>query len=292
MYGLKQAAILAYEYLQKTLKPFGYYPVPGTVGLWKHTHRPIQFCLCVDDFGVKYFDKADVAHLQQAIGTVFKYSSDWEGANFCGMQFDWHYDEQYVDVSMKEYVMKALQRLQHTPITPQYSPHLHTPIRYGRKGVQQHATAQDISPLLSPIETKWIQSVSGTFLYYARAIDYTLLPALNELASQKSQPTIQTRLKAQQIMNYVATYPNTYVRYHASEMILTIDSDAAHLVAPKARSRVAGYFQMNDTPAKNKHPTINGAILVECKTLRHVVSSAAEAETAGVFHNAQTAIPI
>ena len=75
-------------------------------------------------------------------------------------------------------------------------------------------------------------------------------------------------------------------------MILTIDSDAAYLVAPKARSRVAGYFQMNTTPSKQKHPTINGAILVECKTLRHVVSSAAEAETAGIFHNAQTAIPI
>ena len=32
--------------------------------------------------------------------------------------------------------------------------------------------------------------------------------------------------------------------------------------------------------------------MVECKTLRHVVASAAEAETAGVFHNAQMAIPI
>ena len=93
-------------------------------------------------------------------------------------------------------------------------------------------------------------------------------------------------------MDYVATYPNTYVRYHASDMILTIDSDAAYLVVPKARSRVAGYFQMNNTPSKTKHPTINGAVLVECKTLRHVVSSAAEAETAGIFHNAQTAIPI
>ena len=46
------------------------------------------------------------------------------------------------------------------------------------------------------------------------------------------------------------------------------------------------------TPCKNKHPTINGAILVECKTLRHVISSAAEAETAGIFQNAQTAIPL
>ena len=72
MYGLCQAAILAYQYLQQTLKPHGYYLVPGTVGLWKHQHQPIHFCLCVDDFGVKYFNKEDVHHLQQAIGTVFQ----------------------------------------------------------------------------------------------------------------------------------------------------------------------------------------------------------------------------
>jgi hypothetical protein len=39
-------------------------------------------------------------------------------------------------------------------------------------------------------------------------------------------------------------------------------------------------------------PALNGAILVECKTLRHVVASAAEAETGGIFHNVQVAIPI
>ena len=33
-------------------------------------------------------------------------------------------------------------------------------------------------------------------------------------------------------------------------------------------------------------------MLVECKTLRHVVASAAEAEIAGVFHNAQITVLI
>ena len=57
MYGLRQAAILAYEYLQKTLKPYGYAPVPGTVGLWKHATRPIQFCLCVDTLALNILIK-------------------------------------------------------------------------------------------------------------------------------------------------------------------------------------------------------------------------------------------
>ena len=71
-----------------------------------------------------------------------------------------------------------------------------------------------------------------------------------------------------------------------------IDSDAAYLVAPNARSRIAGYFHLSDHPNITKHPTLNGAILVECKTLRHVVSSSAKAEVAGIFHNAGMALPI
>ena len=33
-YGLKQATILAYDNLQRSLKPFRYTPVTGTVGVW------------------------------------------------------------------------------------------------------------------------------------------------------------------------------------------------------------------------------------------------------------------
>ena len=75
-------------------------------------------------------------------------------------------------------------------------------------------------------------------------------------------------------------------------MILNIDSDATYLVAPKARSRVAGYYHLSDDPLLKPNPPLNGAIHIECKTLRHVVSSAAEAERGGFFHNAQVAIPM
>ena len=60
-------------------------------------------------------------------------------------------------------------------------------------------------------------------------------------------------------------------------MVLTIDSDAAYLVElePQAYSRVIGYFQLNITNKYSKF--VNGAILIECKTLRHVVASSVEA---------------
>ena len=292
MYGLKQAAILAYQHLKSTLEPYGYYPVTGTVGLWAHKTRSICFCLCVDDFGVKYFNKADVDHLLGAVGKLYTYTTDWTGQNYCGMTLDWEYQKGYVDISMPDYVLSSIQKLQYTPKTPQFSPHKYNHFKYAEKGQRQYTKDPDTSPPLSAKETTWIQSVAGTFLYYARTIDNTLLPALNELARDQSSPTELTRKKAHQIMDYAATFPNTYVRYYASDMMLQVDSDAAYLVQPQAKSRIAGYFQLNNLPKSTPHPTVNGAILVECKTLRHVVASAAEAETAGVFHNAQTAIPI
>ena len=88
-------------------------------------------------------------------------------------------------------------------------------------------------------------------------------------------------------MDYLNTYPDVKICFYESDMQLHIDLDAAYLVLPNARSRIAGYFQFPSI-----HTDVNGAILVECKGLKHVVSSAAEAEMSGIFYNAQTAVPI
>ena len=93
------------------------------------------------------------------------------------------------------------------------------------------------------------------------------------------------------LLNYLNTYPNAKIRFYASNMKLYIDSDAAYLIAPKAKSRIAGYYYLSDIcnePQPN--PTLNGPVLVECRLLNHVVTSAAEAETAELFYNAQSAI--
>lgn len=93
-------------------------------------------------------------------------------------------------------------------------------------------------------------------------------------------------------MDYLNTYPNACIRYHAGDIVLNIDNDAAYLVIPKARSWVVGCFHCSEHPSKPKQPKLKGAIMVECKTLDHAVSSTAEAEVAGVYHNASMAIPI
>ncbi len=52
---LEKAVILAYNQLQSNLAPHGY------------ESKPIQFCLCVDNFGIKYEQKADAEHLIQTL---------------------------------------------------------------------------------------------------------------------------------------------------------------------------------------------------------------------------------
>ena len=63
MYSLKQAAKLAYDFLKNNLAPYRYEPISHTDGLWHHKTRKITFCLCVEDFGIKYFHKDGVNHL-------------------------------------------------------------------------------------------------------------------------------------------------------------------------------------------------------------------------------------
>ena len=99
-------------------------------------------------------------------------------------------------------------------------------------------------------------------MYYGRALDNTILPALNKISSTQAQPTQKTKEKAQRLMDYLNTYPSAYIRYYASDMVLHIDTDAAYLVAPKARSRVAGFFHLSNHPNITKNPKLNGPILV------------------------------
>jgi hypothetical protein len=55
--------------------------------------------------------------------------------------------------------------------------------QYGAK--TQYAESQDESPLLNIEDTKHVQAVTGTLLYYARGVDSTILTALSSLATEQ-----------------------------------------------------------------------------------------------------------
>ena len=91
MYGFKQATRLTYDDLKKHLKTYGYEPNKIAQIIWKHSTRKTKFCLCVDDFGVQYFNEDDANHLIQALKEKYEIMVDFKGNNFCGLHLEWNY---------------------------------------------------------------------------------------------------------------------------------------------------------------------------------------------------------
>ena len=91
MYGLKQAAILAFDNLVHNITTHGHTPVLDTIGIWHHNTRSTKLCLYVDDFGVKYYTKYDAMHLLDSLNKSYTYTVDWKVENFCGSKLNWEY---------------------------------------------------------------------------------------------------------------------------------------------------------------------------------------------------------
>ena len=266
MYGLPQAGRLAHEQLVKHLSKYGYSPCRYTPGLWTHDTRPISFTLVVDDFGVKYVGKEHAEHLYNALSDLYKVTTDWTGTSFLGLKLEWNYDERWVELSMPGYVEQALHKFQHPlPSRPEDCPH---PAPYRKYGPDSQLTPPpDDSDRLDAAGINRIQQIIGTLLYYARAVDPTMLVALSTLSSQQAQATTRTAQRLTQLLNYVATHPDATIRYHASGMILHAHSDASYLSEPKARSQVGGHFYLSTKPSTDGSPDgpLNGPV--------HTVSS-------------------
>ena len=173
MYGLKQAAILAYKLLVQRLEKHGYYAIPLTNGLFAHRSLPTKFALCVDDFGIKYNLEKDLQHLISMLKRYYDISIDKQGKKYCGLSFEWHYKEGYVDISMPNYVSKALPQFNHPiPTRPQYAPHKWNKPVYRQK--IQYAQPPDITHKLATSGQRHIQYIVGKFLYYGRAVNPTV----------------------------------------------------------------------------------------------------------------------
>jgi hypothetical protein len=295
MYGLPQAGILANDRLQKHLALHGY-TTTDTPGLFRHATRPISFTLVVDDFGVKYVGEEHAQHLIDTLQSLYSITTDWTGSLYCGLTLQWDYLARTVDLSMPGYVANALHKFMHSPPDrPQHSPHAWTPPNYG--ATIQYANDSDNSPPLDSAELTRLQTIVGTFLYYARAVDNTMLVALGSLASQQNHGTEATTIAITQLLNYAATHPDATLRYHASGMILHVHSDASYLSEKNARSRAGGHFFLSSPltdPLKPPSPDAtppppNGAVHVHSSILVPVLSSATEAELAALFHNGKEA---
>jgi hypothetical protein len=113
-------------------------------------------------------------------------------------------------------------------------------------------------------------------LYYARAVDPISVMPINDIATEQTKATEKTQAATNQLLYYLVTHPDATIRYHASDMILHIHSDASYLSVSPAHSRLGGLFFCGD---KSPHEdNLNGSILNVASVIKNVVASAAESE--------------
>ena len=82
----------------------------------------------------------------------------------------------------------------------------------------------------------------STLLYFGRAVDPTLMAALNAIATKQAKCTHAVSATVHQLLDYVATHPNLVIWYLARNMILALHTDGLYLSELEEKSRSAGYI--------------------------------------------------
>jgi hypothetical protein len=127
----------------------------------------------------------------------------------------------------------------------------------------------------------------GTLLYYARAVDSTILTALSSLATEQAKPTQKTMEKAKQLLDYCASQEEAIITNNKSKMILVVHSNAGYCNKKKSHSRAKGHFFLLN---EDKFPHNNGAIFTNATIIKAVMASAAEAELGALYLNTKEAV--
>ena len=175
------------------------------------------------------------------------------------------------------YIEKALRRFGLLDPKGANSPTVYVPPEYGKQ--VQYEEIDDTSPV-SPASKTRIQEIVGVFLFYARAVDPTMLTAVNKLASKQANPTESVVAASERLMQYAARFPDATIEIRPSDMQLMCHSDASYLSEQNSRSRAGGILFLGDP---NLTQGLNGAIDCISVIISTVVASAAEADYVALF---------
>ena len=104
------------------------------------------------------------------------------------------------------------------------------------------AHIEDTSIPLDEAGIKCTHAIGGTVLFYGRAVDNKLLVTLNSIGTQQAAATEATNEAVNQMLYYIATYPNDGIVYQASDMILAEHSDVGIHNESKGRSQAGAHI--------------------------------------------------
>jgi hypothetical protein len=123
----------------------------------------------------------DVNHLISSISTTYKLTEDWTSNLYCGITLEWDYVSCTVDILMPGYIKTKLQEYVHVMGNKvQTCPYSPEPKKFGTE--TKAPLPPNSSPQLNAKGIKHVQQIVGSILYYARAVDMTVLMVLSSIA--------------------------------------------------------------------------------------------------------------
>jgi hypothetical protein len=287
LYGHAVAGRLSNQELVKLLKEAGYHESDLVPCLFKHETRKITFSLIVDDLGVKHTNHEDIQHLIDSISPRWKVKHNASGDKYIGMNLKWNYDptNPSLEISSTETAPKSFARFD----TDNNIKRRKTPSRYIAPvyGPKNNEAEETIPSEHVPDMKNFVQSVNGTYLFYGRIVDYSILEQTNTIGQTQGNPTKDTLDQVNQLIGYIKEYPDTKLVITASDMQLRVMYDASFMTAHARKSKGGGiYYLCNTTDPKELSSNIFD---VDAFVIPNMCASVAEAEYATAFHCGQKA---
>jgi hypothetical protein len=222
--------------------------------LFRHHTHFTAFTLVVDDFLVRYSQPSELDHLVSCLSTLYelKVHRDLPRYTYFGYTIDYSptSPSPCMVFSMPNYIPSMLSHLCPSGCGSASSPAVYTsPVPH--TDLSLHLPPSPITTLstpASPAEKTWIQQVVGSLLFYARALDLSLLTAVCQLSSHQSTPTQHDLTSAHRLLNYASSHPNPHKTIHPSSMALWTCTDASFLSRPKSGSVAGCSVGLGDPP--------------------------------------------
>ena len=287
MYGHPLAGIGAYKQLDAWLKVNNFVNTVEMPCVYKHeTRKGLAFVLIVDDFLIKFHSQDDrdwlITTLEQKYGVKTNFSRK---INFDGLDFELDYEGGKIKVSMNGEVASMLKRFNLQDIKGAQTPAIAESISYG---AQSQLAKDDITDTYVPTaaEVKLLQQMVGSALWFSKNCDYSALFAVTAAASTPSFTLKRERLL--RIFAYWKQFPEPFVTYVASDMVLRGVCDASYASEPGAKSRIGAGFWLGSKD--DAYVVNNGLIEAASWKVDIVCGSVMEAEYIALYMLAQRAI--
>jgi hypothetical protein len=191
-------------------------------------------------------------------------------------------------LSMPGSIFNVCTRHKHLiPTKRQLSPQKHCEIIFGQTTQLIH-----VAPYSPPLSTEGvirIQGIIGALLYYTCSVNNKLLATLSTLSSQQATATEATNFAVNQLLDYLAMYPDNGTTYRISDMILYAHADAGFHNESKGCSQAGAHIFVSKN---NPFPKHNGLVFSISQIIKFVMSSAAKAKLGTLYTTAKEMVPL